>query len=79
MRYYIELWFQRYYVHDESYKPGGPFIVLLNGQTYLNPDVVHSTVAVDLANETGAMLFALEHRYYGNSIPARCVNVSLDI
>lgn len=47
--------------------------MLLHGQTYLNPATVDSTVAVDLANETGAILFALEHRYYGDSVPVAYV------
>lgn len=43
--------------------------MLVGDHSYLNPYIVEDTLAMDIINETKGVLFALEHRYFGNSYP----------
>mmetsp|Transcript_66487 Transcript_66487/g.172487 ORF Transcript_66487/g.172487 Transcript_66487/m.172487 type:complete len:539 (+) Transcript_66487:88-1704(+) len=70
-------WEQAYYVNDTFWKAGSSAPVWLcvggegppmDGSAVVNS--VHCNVAVEWMAETGALMFALEHRYYG------CHNVS---
>jgi len=69
-------WQQAYYVNDAYYTGGdAPVFVCVGGEgPPLDGSVVvssvHCNVAVEWLNETGALMLALEHRYYG------CHNVS---
>ncbi|RYP69583.1 hypothetical protein DL771_006020 [Monosporascus sp. 5C6A] len=61
----------RYWFDAQSYKPGGPVIVLCGGETsgarrlpFLQKGIVY-----ELAKATGGLGVILEHRYYGESIP----------
>lgn len=61
----------QYYFEDTHYKPGGPVLVLLAGETgawnripFLKQGILHK-----LAKATNGMAVILEHRYYGHSWP----------
>ncbi|KAI1171919.1 peptidase S28 [Nemania sp. FL0916] len=63
----------RYWFDAQYYKPGGPVIVLMGGETegtdrlpYLQKGIVYQ-----LAKATNGLGVILEHRYYGSSIPTK--------
>ena len=64
----------RYWFDAQNYRDGGP-VILSNigegsgglGNTSCRP--LHDLLLHELANATGGLLVAIEHRYYGNSIP----------
>ena len=68
-------WVQRYFVNDEFFDGSGPVFLCVGGEgAELTPDVVttgtvHCSVMVELAEQVGALILALEHRYYGESQP----------
>ncbi|KAG0032205.1 Thymus-specific serine protease [Podila clonocystis] len=65
-----QLTFRQYYhVSPEFYKPGGPIILWIPGESPLHSLFLHRGLAYELANATSGLLVALEHRFYGNSIP----------
>mmetsp|Transcript_39632 Transcript_39632/g.112375 ORF Transcript_39632/g.112375 Transcript_39632/m.112375 type:complete len:514 (-) Transcript_39632:108-1649(-) len=68
----LKRWQQAYYVNDKAWKRGSSAPVFLcvggegpplDGSAVV--DSVHCNVAVEWLEETGALMFALEHRYYG--------------
>ncbi|KAF9143711.1 hypothetical protein BGX30_014960 [Mortierella sp. GBA39] len=62
--------FRQYYqINWEFYKPGGPIILWLPGESPLHSLFLRRGLAYELANATTGLLVALEHRFYGNSIP----------
>ncbi|KAF9542254.1 hypothetical protein EC957_002206 [Mortierella hygrophila] len=62
--------FRQYYqINLEFYKPGGPIILWLPGESPLHSLFLRRGLAYELANATTGLLVALEHRFYGNSIP----------
>jgi serine protease 16 len=65
---------QRYFVNSTWYKSGGPVFLCVGGEgPALDASVVsrsvHCSDATELAPEVGSLIVALEHRYYGKSIP----------
>ncbi|KAF9191279.1 hypothetical protein BGZ50_009494 [Haplosporangium sp. Z 11] len=60
---------QYYHIQSEFYKPGGPIILWLSGESPLHTIFLQRGLAYELANATSGLLVALEHRFYGNSIP----------
>lgn len=48
-------------------KPDGPVLLYIGGESGLIPEVIAGGHIVELAKEYGALLFAVEHRYYGKS------------
>ncbi|KAG0033032.1 Thymus-specific serine protease [Podila clonocystis] len=60
---------QYYHVSSEFYKPGGPIILWIPGESPLHSLFLRRGLAYELANATSGLLVALEHRFYGNSIP----------
>jgi len=66
-------WQQAYFVNDEHYEPGGPIFVYVGGEGPLGEDhsVGHNFVA-DWLPETKAILFGVEHRYYGCHNKSSC-------
>lgn len=68
-------WPQRYFANAASHAPGGPVFLCVGGEgPPLEPSVVessgsHCVDAVGLAAPHGALLLALEHRFYGQSLP----------
>ncbi|RKP14644.1 peptidase S28, partial [Piptocephalis cylindrospora] len=59
---------QRYITNEYYYRQGGPIILYINGEDELNYWAIEGQVA-DLAQATGGLLVALEHRYFGQSLP----------
>lgn len=60
---------QRYYVNTEYYKPGGPAFLYIGGESELSAGSIASGAIVENAKVHNALLFALEHRYYGATQP----------
>ncbi|CAO3570450.1 unnamed protein product [Mortierella alpina] len=60
---------QRYRINDQFYKPGGPLILWLPGESPLHSLFLGRGLSYELANATAGLLVALEHRFYGSSIP----------
>ena len=62
-------WFQRYWENMEHYKPGGPAFIMIGGEGEGNPKHIKEAQWYNWAEENGAAMFLLEHRYYGQSHP----------
>lgn len=73
-------WRQKYYKEMHSWKPEGPIVLYLNGEGALKLATLQSiywdgyggesqSLVGQIVVETGAALFMLEHRYYGESQP----------
>ncbi|KAF9574315.1 Thymus-specific serine protease [Mortierella alpina] len=60
---------QRYRINSQFYKPGGPLILWLPGESPLHSLFLGRGLSYELANATSGLLLALEHRFYGSSIP----------
>uniref|UniRef100_A0A8B9NJT8 Thymus-specific serine protease n=1 Tax=Accipiter nisus TaxID=211598 RepID=A0A8B9NJT8_9AVES len=59
---------QRYWINREFWQqPDGPVFLLLGGESGLSPGVLSRGHVVELARAHGALLVALEHRFYGGS------------
>ncbi|KAJ1484340.1 serine carboxypeptidase S28-domain-containing protein [Baffinella frigidus] len=69
------VWSQRCFSNFTFYKPGGPVFMCVGGEgPALDPSVVvtgdeHCALMVILAKKHGALILALEHRFYGFSHP----------
>ncbi|EYB94799.1 hypothetical protein Y032_0167g133 [Ancylostoma ceylanicum] len=61
---------QKYYMNDEWAKPDGPMFLLIGGEAPLDSQWVKGFGFFHqvLAEKIGATVFALEHRYYGDSV-----------
>nr|XP_033812628.1 thymus-specific serine protease isoform X2 [Geotrypetes seraphini] len=60
---------QRYWINEEYWKrPQGPIFLYIGGESSLSKFSVQAGEHVELAQSYGALLVALEHRYYGSSI-----------
>eukprot|EP00811_Abedinium_folium_P026726 NODE_3969_length_1955_cov_1.819475.p1 GENE.NODE_3969_length_1955_cov_1.819475~~NODE_3969_length_1955_cov_1.819475.p1 ORF type:complete len:510 (+),score=161.19 NODE_3969_length_1955_cov_1.819475:173-1702(+) len=70
-----QTWCQRYWVNTTHYRGAGhPVLICIGGEgPSFQPDVVsrstHCNDLLELAPRVGAMVFALEHRFYGKSMP----------
>nr|AIG55853.1 secreted protein [Achlya hypogyna] len=65
-------WKQRYHVNDKFYKgPGAPVFLYIHGENVAEPGYITSNgmFIVAEAKKYGALLVALEHRFYGKSQP----------
>ncbi|KAK3255536.1 hypothetical protein CYMTET_35285, partial [Cymbomonas tetramitiformis] len=69
------MWKQRYYVNDTFFKGTGPIFLCIGGEgPALQPTVVvtgdnHCADMMEASSQFEALVFAVEHRYYGGSIP----------
>eukprot|EP00050_Salpingoeca_kvevrii_P011084 m.12573 g.12573 ORF g.12573 m.12573 type:complete len:498 (-) comp3244_c0_seq2:128-1621(-) len=83
-------WQQAYYVNDTFWSPGSdaPVFVCVGGEgPPLDGSVVvasvHCNVAVELLPKTGALMVALEHRYYGchnmDACPVKTLQSTADL
>jgi pimeloyl-ACP methyl ester carboxylesterase len=62
---------QRYWYNEQWYKPGGPQFLMIGGEAaessyWVDSGNVQWTI---IAKEVGAIVFDLEHRFYGESQP----------
>jgi serine protease 16 len=73
----LRSWNQRFWVNDQFWddnSPTAPVFLCIGGEgPPLDSSVLtgspHCNEAVELASSLGALLFALEHRFYGKSLP----------
>ncbi|KAI1894055.1 hypothetical protein AGOR_G00130050 [Albula goreensis] len=60
---------QRFFVNEEHWdRPDGPVFLYIGGEAAISMMDVVTGHHVDMAEEHGALLLALEHRFYGESI-----------
>ncbi|KAJ8414530.1 hypothetical protein AAFF_G00037320 [Aldrovandia affinis] len=60
---------QRFFVNEEHWEaPNGPVFLFIGGEAAISMINVLAGHHVDMAEEHGALLLALEHRFYGESI-----------
>ncbi|KAL1444254.1 hypothetical protein MTO96_029939 [Rhipicephalus appendiculatus] len=70
-------WKQRYLVSDEFYRPGGPVFLRFGGEGAVSPKWLMTPAQIMLlAKKYGALVFHLEHRYYGRSQPTPDMSVA---
>jgi hypothetical protein len=64
-------WSQKYYINDTFYNPDipGPIFFQFGGEAPISPFYVTLLDYVTYAQKYGALLVALEHRFYGESAP----------
>lgn len=64
---------QRFLSNYEHYdvNEGGPLFILVGGETPIFPLYLSGGLMFHLAEEHGAAMFYLEHRFYGSSFPAK--------
>ncbi|XP_040398988.1 thymus-specific serine protease, partial [Cygnus olor] len=59
---------QRFWINEEFWdRPAGPVFLVVGGESALSPLVLRGGHVVELARQHGALLVALEHRFYGDS------------
>lgn len=57
----------------DNYKVGGPVFLQIGGEGEASARWMVSGAWVDYAKQYNALMFQLEHRYYGKSHPTRYV------
>lgn len=62
---------QRYFMNNKYYKSGGPVFLSIGGEGPANPVWMENGAWIQYAQEHNAMLFMVEHRYYGQTHPTR--------
>ncbi|CAN7942793.1 unnamed protein product, partial [Ixodes hexagonus] len=71
-----DTWKQRYFVSDEFYRAGGPVFLMLGGEGAASARWLSApTHVMVLAKQYGALVFQLEHRFYGRSWPTKDMSV----
>ncbi|CAA7271251.1 unnamed protein product [Cyclocybe aegerita] len=69
---------QRYWTSLEYYKPGGPIFLTTPGESnaanQFSEDLTNVSIHGTLAQSNGGAIVLLEHRYYGESLPAGTKN-----
>lgn len=60
---------QRYFMSDTNFKPGGPIFISIGGEGPISAPWLDYGLMADIAKEVGAVVYILEHRYYGKSHP----------
>lgn len=66
----------RYFANNEFYVPGGPIYIYIGGGVEVYDDFLNQGAVYEIARDTGGYLFALEHRYFGESRPTDDASVS---
>merc|ERR1711970_944639 len=62
-------WSQRFWENMEHYAVGGPAFIMIGGEAEASPGWLNYGQWYKWAEENGAAMFLLEHRYYGQSHP----------
>ena len=62
---------QRFFYTEKFYQPGGPVFLIIGGEGDASEDsgLAGYTAYLDYAESHHAVVYLLEHRYYGQSIP----------
>lgn len=60
---------QKYYVIDRYFQEDGPVFLYLGGEAPLYGPPGYGSFIETMAEQQGALILALEHRYYGESMP----------
>lgn len=58
-----------YYANGAFYKPGGPIFLMFRGESAASMSFMVAGSWIKYAEQYGAMLYQLEHRFYGKSVP----------
>jgi hypothetical protein len=58
-------------MNDKFYEPGGPVFLQIGGEGTADPIWMENGAWVDYAQTYKAMMFQVEHRYYGKTWPTR--------
>lgn len=66
----------RYFVNNEHWLAGGPIFIYVNGGFEVYDEFLEGGIIYELAEELSGNLFALEHRFFGESRPTE--DTSLD-
>ncbi|XP_076453998.1 putative serine protease K12H4.7 [Babylonia areolata] len=66
---------QRYFMNDKYFKPGGPVFLSIGGEGPANPVWMENGAWVQYAQDHKAMMFMMEHRYYGKTHPTDDMSV----
>jgi hypothetical protein len=69
---------QKYGVIQEYYKKGKPVFIFIGGEGPGGPDSMRDFQWVNYAKTYNAMMFMVQHRYYGESYPTRWVDSKAD-
>lgn len=69
------VWKQRYWINWRHYTPGGPALLMIGGEGKANPAWMEAGSWVKYAQDNGAAMLMLEHRFYGNSRPTPDMSV----
>lgn len=59
---------QRYYVLNDYFQRNGPAYLYICGEAECK-GISNTSWTAEIARQTGGIIFALEHRYYGKSLP----------
>merc|ERR1719153_1872137 len=62
-------WSQRFWVNMDNYVEGGPAFIMIGGEAEASPGWLNYGAWTTWAQEHGAAMFLLEHRFYGQSKP----------
>lgn len=61
-------WQQRYFVNTDYFYTGGPIFIYISGQ-FDTFQLLHMGEVYDFNKIVNGVLFGLEHRYFGRSLP----------
>ncbi|XP_044750405.1 putative serine protease K12H4.7 [Coccinella septempunctata] len=70
-----ETWQQRYFINNEYYQDGGPIFLMIGGEAEASDKWMTQGAWVDYAKKFKALLFQVEHRFYGQSHPTEDISV----
>lgn len=65
------VWRLRYFSNFDHFEYSGAMFVIVGGPWEISPHFVCSGLVVDAARNTNGVVFYLEHRFYGQSHPAK--------
>lgn len=68
------MFFQRYFISNETYVSGAPIFLVLGGEWTISPVHIENGYISELAETFGAFVIYLEHRFYGQSMPLYNLN-----
>ena len=65
----VRTWKQRYYLRSTEFDGTGPVFLMIGGEGTLSSRWLSTGAMVDSGVQNKALMFALEHRFYGQSRP----------